>query len=127
MIRATDAVIAAFVARKNPNARRDRFPGPAVVLVAALLGACAGTQTIHLTASEPAEIWRQVERVCASTPCQYSYPRQGCGFPRLMATNSIVFEARAADGRHTVMGAVDYCDVDDRWHFVIPPAGSPAP
>ncbi len=99
----------------------------AALLAAVSLGGCAGTQTIYLTASEPAEVWSSRERVCASTPCQYSYPRQGCGFPRLMATNRIVFEARTADGRRVMMGARDYCDVDEKWHFVIPPTGKAAP
>ncbi len=97
--------------------------GTAYLACALLLEAgCSGMQTIRLTTSEPAEIWHSGERICARTPCTYSYERQGCGFPRLMATNDIVFEARTKDGRVAVMGAHDYCDVSGEWFIPIEPA-----
>lgn len=90
-----------------------------VVFVVPVLWACAGQQTIHLTTSEPAEIWKNGERVCVQTPCDYTYERQGCGFPRIMAANRIVFIARTKDGRSGMLGAPDYCDVSEDWFIAV--------
>lgn len=90
------------------------------VVLAVLLDGCAGTQTIHFSTTEPAELWIWGERVCAKTPCDYSYERQGCGFPRMMATNQMVVEARTPDGRVAHEGVKDYCDVPDDWLIEIP-------
>jgi hypothetical protein len=103
------------------------IPSPRAVpaLMALSWFACAGTQTIHLTTSEPAEIYLSGKRICARTPCEYRYERQGCGWPRIMATNRIFFEARTSDGRSVVVGATDYCEVDDHWQLNLPPIKQP--
>jgi len=90
------------------------------VLLAGILDGCAGTQTVHFTTTEPAELWIWGERVCATTPCDYSFERQGCGFPKIMATNRMVVEARTPDGRVAHEGVQDYCDAPDDWHIEIP-------
>jgi hypothetical protein len=97
----------------------NRVQSLRVVFVFPVLCACAGQQTIHLSTSEPAEIWKDGERVCVQTPCDYTYTRQGCGFPRIMATSRIVFIARTKDGRSGVLGAPDYCDVTDDWFIAV--------
>jgi hypothetical protein len=37
----------------------------------------------------------------------------------MMATNTISFEARTADGRVGTAHARDYCDVPEEWHIQI--------
>jgi hypothetical protein len=100
---------------------------PIVSTLLLLVAACSGTQTIHLTTSEPAEIWKldSQTRLCERAPCDYSYERQGCGFPRIMATNKIGFEARTPDGRVARVIARDYCDVDNEWFIRIEPKVKP--
>ncbi len=88
----------------------------------ALDAGCSAAQTLHIATSEPAQIWLYGERICANTPCEYRYEPQGCGWPRVMASNQFDLEARTADGRVAHVGVVSHCDVPDDWNIVIPPA-----
>ncbi len=88
----------------------------------ALATACSTSQTLHIRSSEPAQIWLYGKKICATTPCEYHYQPEGCGWPRLMASNQFVLEAHTDDGRVARACVVSHCEVPDEWSIAIPRA-----
>ena len=91
-----------------------------VVLLGMCASACASARTLRFEASEPSEIRLGQSRVCTSTPCEYHYEPQGCGFPRLAATHHVIVTATTPDGRSAHVAEADYCDLEGTIFLQVP-------